>query len=266
MRPSLERGDVWLLYDDASLVGTVTVETEGDADFWSANELAQRAGYVSKLAVRRARAGEELGKLLLGWAGDHAYRFGCDWLRLDAWKNNEALHTYYAERGWTFLRTVDVPNRHSGTLFQQATMPLDRISRQLLSEVPNIPTIDSLVRVPPEPVDPAGNWRPGHTHECQQFQVSYEWLSGPRPLLIVPGYRYEIRHDGREWKVYSGQPGTAWREVGELGETSMTLNPKLRYVFTHDDGEPCAVRLAAVDPHGPLSPISLTSPPFPEVN
>ena len=260
MRPSLQRGDVWLLYHGASLVGTVTVEVEGDADFWTVDELAQRAGYVSKLAVRRDHAGSEFGRILLDWAGDHAYRFGCDWLRLDAWKNNESLHKYYADRGWVYLRTVDLPSRHSGTLFQIATKPLDGMTRRQLSEVPEIPTIESLYRVPAEPSDPAGNWQPGHTHLCQQFQVTYEWLNGIRPLLVVPGYRYEICHDGKGWKVRSGQSGTAWREVGQLSEASMPLDPKLRYVLTHDDHEPCAVRLAVVEPDGPLSPVSPVSP------
>src|SRR3954468_3816417 len=118
MAPSLEGGDVWFLCDGGDLIGTVTVELRGDPDFWTPEELAESAAYVSKLAVRRDRAGHELAALLLDWASDNAYRRGCTWLRLDAWKTNEQLQAYYRDRGWTYLRTSDNPERHSGALFQ----------------------------------------------------------------------------------------------------------------------------------------------------
>ncbi|MGE6955056.1 GNAT family N-acetyltransferase [Staphylococcus capitis] len=262
MRPSLERGDVWFLCHGDTLIGTVTVEIDGDTDFWTPDELAEPAGYVSKLYVRRARAGDELGRLLLEWAGDHAYRFGCNWLRLDAWKSNPDLHAYYRDRGWTYLRTVDVPGRHSGALFQTLAQPLGGPMRSRLSEIPQIPTLDAPMSVPGDSVDTAGNWRPGHTHQVPEFTVEYPQL-GPRPLLVVPGYRYRLRFTENRWLLDSGQPGSGWQEAGRVTQTSRQLDADAKYVLTHDDRKPCSVRIAAVKPGQSLAITSL--PPEPGV-
>lgn len=117
--PALDAGDIWILWDGDEAIGTITVEIQGDPDFWTPEELAEPAVYVSKLAVRLDRAGKELGALLLAWSGDYAARRGCRYVRLDAWKTNEKLHDYYLARGWTHLRTSTRPNRRSGALFQR---------------------------------------------------------------------------------------------------------------------------------------------------
>ena len=122
--PALAAGDIWLLWDRGEAIGTVTVEFTGDPDFWTPVELAEPAAYVSKLAVRLDRAGQELGALLLAWAGDLAFHQGCRYLRLDAWKTNEGLHDYYLSRGWTYLRTSSHPGRRSGALFQRPAAPM----------------------------------------------------------------------------------------------------------------------------------------------
>jgi len=257
MRPSLERGDVWLLLEDETLVGTITVETAGDPDFWSPNELGESSAYVSKLAIRRDWAGKELGQLLLEWASDHAYRYGCDWMRLDAWKGNDRLHAYYLDHGWKHIRTVDNPNRSSGALFQVATRPLEKTELEKLKEVPEIPAIAAPMSVPSESPDRAGNWQPGHIHRCEQFIVEQQWLS-PRPMTVVPGYRYRIRHHDGQWKLDVSQPGPSWKESGKVIESSLDLDPQTTYVITHDEREPCAVRLAELRQGHPLavSPVS----------
>jgi len=110
---------VWLLFEDDQLAGTVTIDPIGDADFWTPDQLAEPAVYVSKLAIRRSHAGRELGQFMLDWAGDYARRHGYSIVRLDAWRTNHALHRYYCSRGWTPMRTVSLPHRKSGALFQK---------------------------------------------------------------------------------------------------------------------------------------------------
>ncbi|MBQ1076421.1 GNAT family N-acetyltransferase [Micromonospora sp. C31] len=124
--PSLAAGDIWILWDGDEAIGTITVEMTGDSDFWTPDELAEPAVYVSKLAVRLDRAGQELGTLLLAWASDYAWRHGCRYVRLDAWKTNERLHAYYLSRGWTYLRTSADPRRRSGALFQRSAGPMSQ--------------------------------------------------------------------------------------------------------------------------------------------
>ncbi|MFI6134005.1 GNAT family N-acetyltransferase [Micromonospora sp. NPDC051141] len=124
--PSLSAGDIWILWDDDEAIGTVTLEMTGDPDFWTPEELAEPAAYVSKLAVRLDRAGQELGALLLAWAGDYAFQRGSRYVRLDAWKTNDQLHAYYLSRGWTHLRTSTNPQRRSGALFQRPAAPMGK--------------------------------------------------------------------------------------------------------------------------------------------
>ncbi|MCX4387635.1 hypothetical protein OG777_11920 [Micromonospora peucetia] len=50
---------------------------------------------------------------MAGRPGEEAY------LRLNAWKANAALHCYYLGQGFRHVRTVDVPGRNSGALFER---------------------------------------------------------------------------------------------------------------------------------------------------
>lgn len=252
MRPSLERGDVWLLCDRGEIIGTVTVETAGDSDFWSREELNDPAAYVSKLAVRRDRAGENLGQLLLDWAGDHAYRYGCDYLRLDAWKSNERLHAYYLAHGWKYIRTAEVPGRKSGALFQIGALPLTRPKIALLDEVPEIPAIEAPMRLPAESADPAGNVQPGHTHQCEQVIVVQKWLSAG-PMRVIPGLRYRFCFRDGQWQFDTGRHGEPWTTTGDVVKSAWLTDPRVTYILTHDERRPCSVRLAEFTPGGPLA-------------
>jgi ribosomal protein S18 acetylase RimI-like enzyme len=107
--------------DDGQAVGTMSITADADPDFWTPAEAAESALYISGLAIDRAYAG--LGALMLRWATDYASRLGWRWLRLDARRDNAALHRYYIERGWRYLRTVDVPGRFSGALFDLPARP-----------------------------------------------------------------------------------------------------------------------------------------------
>lgn len=116
--PMVDRGEVWIARENRRAVGTITISEQADPDFWTPEESAQQAVYLSKLAIARDKAGTGLGSLLLRWAVDYAATKGYDWARLDAWRTNEALHDYYQQQGWDHLRTVVKENRRSGALFQ----------------------------------------------------------------------------------------------------------------------------------------------------
>lgn len=131
---AIAAGSVWLLHDGRRLAATVTIEPYGDPDFWTEQERAEPALYISKLAVRRAYAGRGLGALLLNWARDRTYRSDADWARLDVNRGNERLRAYYLAYGWQHLRDVDRPGRQSGALFQLRGAPLGEDSSRLLEE------------------------------------------------------------------------------------------------------------------------------------
>jgi GNAT superfamily N-acetyltransferase len=116
---AIERGACYLAYEGDELVGTITVDDRADPEFWTEAERAQPALYIHRMIVPRHAAGRSVGATLLDWAESHARATGRALLRLDAWKLNVGLHRYYESLGFEHIRTVDLPHRGSGGLFQR---------------------------------------------------------------------------------------------------------------------------------------------------
>jgi hypothetical protein len=122
VRQPIVCAEVWLVRDeDGKPAGTVRLSPEADPDFWAPDEAAESALYLSGLAIAREHAG--LGALMLRWAADFTGRISWQRLRLDARRDNAGLHRYYTDRGWRYLRTVDMPGRFSGALFEIDARP-----------------------------------------------------------------------------------------------------------------------------------------------
>jgi ribosomal protein S18 acetylase RimI-like enzyme len=103
--------------DTYEAVGTLTVSTEADPDFWTADEQQVPALYLSKLATRPDYAGRGLGRLMLNYAMYLAAADRLSEVRMDVWKTATELHRYYETEGWAHVRTVEQPGRWSGALF-----------------------------------------------------------------------------------------------------------------------------------------------------
>lgn len=127
MEEALARRQTWLLRDARTCVplGTVTLGTKGDPEFWTPAELREPAVYLAKLATTPAYAGLGLGKLLLDFSLHFAATWGFSTVRMDVWRTSTDLHAYYRGHGWSQLRTVDLPHRHSGTLFEKEVTSRD---------------------------------------------------------------------------------------------------------------------------------------------
>lgn len=112
-------GTVWLAYlgADPEPVATVALETKPDPEFWIPQE--SNALFVHGLALRRSAGGLGIGSALLDFAADQAAGRAVPWVRLDCNKSNERLQAYYERQGFEHLRTVDLPHRVSGALFQR---------------------------------------------------------------------------------------------------------------------------------------------------
>lgn len=121
VRQSIEAENLYLLVDDRdnTPVGTITVTEMADPDFWRQDDDPSSALYINRMAVRRDYAGRSLGAEMLRWAAQEAKARGKAWLRLDAWRTNEALHSYYRAQGFDLIRTEEQPHRRSGALFQR---------------------------------------------------------------------------------------------------------------------------------------------------
>ena len=98
------------------LNGTITLQWS-DRIFWG--EIPQDAGYVHKLAVRRAHAGRGFGLQLLRWAEEQASIAGKQYLRLNCLASDRVLCDYYYEKaGFRHVRDI-VEQRGPASLYEK---------------------------------------------------------------------------------------------------------------------------------------------------
>lgn len=111
---------VWIVRDEERVpVATMTLSADADPDFWTVREASQPTLYLSKLARDHTHPQSKgLGALMLRWALDYAASLSYPMMRLDAWRTNTALQSYYVRQGWRHVRTMDAPGRNSGALFE----------------------------------------------------------------------------------------------------------------------------------------------------
>src|SRR5207245_1054070 len=82
--PYVDLGEVWLVYDEADrAIATVRITPISDPDFWTLEEIATPALYISKLARDRQHSRSGLGALILRWVVDYAAQGGYELVRLD---------------------------------------------------------------------------------------------------------------------------------------------------------------------------------------
>jgi GNAT superfamily N-acetyltransferase len=107
-----------VLDDRGETVASLTLNGP-DPDFWTAADAPDTALYLYKFMIGPKARGTGLGDALLNWACTQAQQHGKTWLRLDCWRTNTRLRTYYLRRGFTPLRIVQAPGRNSGALMQR---------------------------------------------------------------------------------------------------------------------------------------------------
>ncbi len=113
-------GKTWIAWDRDEPAATITLEDTADPKLWTEWEDAEPAAYVHRLVVGRPYAGIGLGAALLDWAGDRAQRaYGARSIRIDVWTTNTALHRYYQNQGFNFVREHADRSYPSGVLFQR---------------------------------------------------------------------------------------------------------------------------------------------------
>ena len=120
MEQAISSNSTWLLQAGNSPVGVINLTTVADPDFWTAEEQAQPALYIGRMATHLETRGQGLGELLLDLAQVYAERHFLPRVRWDAWRGNQRLHRYYKTLGSEHIRTAEVPHRDSGDLFEIA--------------------------------------------------------------------------------------------------------------------------------------------------
>jgi GNAT superfamily N-acetyltransferase len=138
----IENGLTWMMEHDGGLAGTVTCREHGTDILWTAAELLDPSVYVSRLIVRREYAGQGIGAALIDWAGRRGMeQWNANWIRVDVWTKNGALHNYYKSQGFTHLRTCpfdDDWTYPSAVLFQKPAADIDAAAADRFKEVSSL--------------------------------------------------------------------------------------------------------------------------------
>jgi len=138
---ALQARRTWILWDGHLPAATITAEpdhTQGNGLVWPEETREDPSVYVCRLVVNRAYAGRGLGAALLDWAG-HAARLarGAQWVRVDVWTTNFALHAYYKAQGFDFYRYSQKADVYpSAALFQKRTDQIRLAELSLFREEP----------------------------------------------------------------------------------------------------------------------------------
>jgi hypothetical protein len=133
----LAGGKTWIVRDGNVAVATVTLTPKLNPRVWSRPactcDLGERAVYAHRLITARSHAGCGLGAQLIDSAGlDARYRYGAQWIRIDVWNTNAALHGYYLGTGFETCGVCDDPDYPSGMLFQKRTARIEASDTPLL--------------------------------------------------------------------------------------------------------------------------------------
>ncbi|MFB7629890.1 GNAT family N-acetyltransferase [Streptomyces sp. NPDC056149] len=117
----IARGTAQVVPDgaDAGYLGTITLDGFADPEFWVPADAPDDALYAHRVIARPTARGTSLGAAMLDRASLEAERAGKRRLRVDAWKTNAGLGRYYEAQGFGKVRTVDLPHRRSGALYQR---------------------------------------------------------------------------------------------------------------------------------------------------
>lgn len=128
VRRGLRNGHTWIAEANGRPIATITYRPHGNRKLWTRKEDQTPAVYVSRLIVTRSAAGLSVGTAMIDWAAARAMRdWNAQWIRIDVWTTNVALHNYYEKRGFRRLRIAQcqAEDYPSAALFQKPTSEID---------------------------------------------------------------------------------------------------------------------------------------------
>ena len=111
----ISRGEVYIGLVDGRPVGTFVLQWS-DVFWWG--EQPADSGYVHKLAIKPAYAGQGVGRQMLAWAEGRAKSTGRKLLRLNCMAEDRKIREYYENAGFVRVRDVMGP-RALATLYEK---------------------------------------------------------------------------------------------------------------------------------------------------
>jgi len=180
VRQGIRGGNTWIAEEQGTPVATLTYRPHGSHALWTQPERDEPAVYVSRLIVAREAAGLGIGAAMIDWAGQQAARdWGAQWIRIDVWTTNMALHNYYQGTGFRFCRICPFGQwtYPSAALFQKPTREVDEAAASRFSGVSTMSEWPGQGRLQ---FRPEGSLVP---HRPRWY------MRGQRAPLAVPGQR-----------------------------------------------------------------------------
>jgi protein-tyrosine phosphatase len=101
--PRIDAGSVYIAMLNSAILATITLLWE-DVATWGVRP--DDAIYVHGFSVKRAYAGQEIGRRLLQWVEAMAARAGRPCVRLDCMASNPRLRAYYERAGFQYCGDV----------------------------------------------------------------------------------------------------------------------------------------------------------------
>lgn len=105
MPAAVARGEVYLARIDDQPIATVSIQWS-DAVYWGTRP--HDAGYIHKLAVTRAAAGQHVGSQLLDWSERFIAAQRRPFARLDCHAANPTINRFYQAVGYELRGTVAI--------------------------------------------------------------------------------------------------------------------------------------------------------------
>ncbi len=112
-REDLRRNELYVLEDDSSIVGCITISTKKDLEYEEIVWLTAEGihNYIHRLAVHPAHQGSGNARSLMDFAEKLATHNGARSVRLDTFSRNERNQRFYRNRGYRQLDAIYFPNQ-----------------------------------------------------------------------------------------------------------------------------------------------------------
>ena len=161
VQEGIERGETWIVREGDRPAATVTIRTERNGVVWSEQTChcipSEPAVYVHRLITAREYAGLGLGAELIDWAGLRGQiDCGAEWVRIDVWTTNLALHKFYMSIGFESCGMYeDDPLYPSGALFQKPVTAIEPENLHIPRFAGSSADFELPARQPARPAHPA---------------------------------------------------------------------------------------------------------------
>ena len=112
-KKDIERGELFVLEENNSVIGCIVISTFMDAEYKTVDWVTSNDNniYIHRLAVNPSQQGKGYAQRLMTYAEDHSRQNGFQSVRLDTFSQNKRNQDFYTQRGYQQLGNVYFPRQ-----------------------------------------------------------------------------------------------------------------------------------------------------------